>query len=210
MDIRTYLSSLSPKRCAMCVAGNVILGAGVAFFRLSAMGNDPFNDMNMALAAKIGISYPILQIAVNVIFFAIQLFFGKDLIGLGTVVNALLLGHIADGCHTMLVQMIGKPSSLLIRIPVMLIGMLLCSLGISLYQRSDLGVSPYDSQALILDRKLDKIPYFWCRIFCDGACTLICFLSGGIVGLGTLVSALGFGPFIDFFNRTVSDPLLKK
>ena len=70
-------------------------------------------------------------------------------------------------------------------------------------------IVPYDALALILDRKLPKLPYFWCRILCDGSCALICFLAGGIVGLGTLVSAFGFGPVIAFFNKTVSEPLCK-
>jgi hypothetical protein len=31
----------------------------------------------------------------------------------------------------------------------------------------------------------------------------------GFIGPGTLLSAFGFGPVIAFFNRTVSEPLLK-
>ena len=33
---------------------------------------------------------------------------------------------------------------------------------------------------------------------------LIAFLLGGIVGIGTLVCALGLGPFISFFDRHIS------
>ena len=91
----------------------------------------------------------------------------------------------------------------------MLIGMVICSFGLSLYQCSDLGVSPYDAASLILDKKLARIPYFWCRIFTDGVCALICFAAGGIVGVGTLVTAFGFGPFIAAFNRVVS-PMIGK
>ena len=38
---------------------------------------------------------------------------------------------------------------------------------------------------------------------------LICFAAGGIVGVGTLVTAFGFGPFIAAFNRVVS-PMIGK
>ena len=81
--------------------------------------------------------------------------------------------------------------------------MIVCCFGLSMYQTADLGVSPYDSMALILDRRLPRVPYFWCRIFTDGLCALVCYLAGGIVGLGTLVTAFGFGPVIAFFNRFV-------
>ena len=36
------------------------------------------------------------------------------------------------------------------------------------------------------------------------------FSKGGLIGPGTLLSAFGFGPVIAFFNRTVSEPLLKE
>lgn len=32
----------------------------------------------------------------------------------------------------------------------------------------------------------------------------------GLIGPGTLLSAFGFGPVIAFFNRNVSEPLLKE
>lgn len=74
-----------------------------------------------------------------------------------------------------------------------------------MYQTADLGVGPYDSLAIILDRKLPKIKYFWCRIFVDGSCALLAVILGGfqagLIGIGTLLSAFGFGPFISFFNK---------
>ena len=56
------------------------------------------------------------------------------------------------------------------------------------------------SLSRILTKRLPKISYFWNRIITDAICTLICFFAGGIVGVGTLVSALGLGPVIDFFT----------
>ena len=70
-------------------------------------------------------------------------------------------------------------------------------------------MAPYDALALIMDRRIGPLPYFWCRMITDGACTLVCFLAGGIVGLGTLASVFGFGPVISLFNRLVSVPLLE-
>ena len=37
----------------------------------------------------------------------------------------------------------------------------------------------------------------------------LCDRAGGIVGVGTLVTAFGFGPFIAAFNRVVS-PMIGK
>ena len=45
---------------------------------------------------------------------------------------------------------------------------------------------------------------------CDMICTLIGFLLGGIVGVGTLVTALFMGPLIEFFNLHFARPLLAR
>ena len=207
--MKNYFKRAGMKRLLMCLIGNLLLGFAVAAFKLSAQGNDPFDGMNMALADLLGIPYPILQIMVNVAMFLVQIALGRQLIGFGTVVNALLLGYIVDFFYRLFLTL-WVPQAFVLKLLVMLLGVVICSLGLSLYQSSELGVAPYDALALIMDRRIRKLPYFWCRMITDGACTLVCFLAGGIVGLGTIASVFCFGPVISFFNRTVSEPLLKK
>ena len=74
---------------------------------------------------------------------------------------------------------------------------------------ADVGVAPYDSLPLIMAERWPKIPYFCYRISLDALFALICYLAGGIVGLGTLVSALGLGYFINLFNKSLSGKLVK-
>ncbi len=201
--VLNYFRKLGGKRIAASLVGILFVGLGIAIFKLASLGNDPYTGMNMALSDSFSISFPVLQLGVNLILFLIQFLFAKDLIGLGTLINALFMGSIIDVFVRMLLAWPGTPVSFPGKVLVMGIGMIVCSFGISLYQCSDLGVSPYDASSLILDRKLTKIPYFWCRIFTDAFCALICFLFGGIVGLGTLVSAFGFGPVISLFSRII-------
>lgn len=209
MKLKHYFQKAGRKRIGMSLAGNLLVGIGVAVFKLSAMGNDPFNGMNMALSELTGIAYPTLQILVNLLLFAVQLLFARELIGFGTVVNIFLIGYIVKVTYALLDRLFGAPELFALQFAVMLIGMMICSLGLSLYQCSAMGTAPYDALALILDKRLKRLPYFWCRILCDGSCALICLFSGGIVGLGTLLSAFGFGPVIAFFNKKVSRPLLQ-
>ncbi len=197
-------------RIAMCIFGNLFIGAGVAAFKFSLLGNDPFDGMNMALSDLLHIYYPLLQIMVNICFFVIQILLGRDLIGLGTIINAVFLGYIVDFCARGLDLIADTPESMALRIAIMLMGLILTGLGLSLYQTSDLGVAPYDALAIIMDRKIKKLPYFFARIICDAGCAAVCFFAGGIIGLGTIASAFGFGPVISFFNKTVSNKLLKK
>ena len=204
-----YFKKVGRKRILASLAGNILVGLGIAIFKFAALGNDPYTGMNMALAETLGIPFPTLQLGVNLLFFLLQFVFARQLIGFGTLFNALFIGSLVDFFYRAMAGAIGGPGTFPVQLLVMLIGMVICSFGLSLYQCSDLGVSPYDAASLILDKKLVRIPYFWCRIFTDGVCALICFAAGGIVGVGTLVTAFGFGPFIAAFNRVVS-PMIGK
>ena len=86
--------------------------------------------------------------------------------------------------------------------------MLVTALGASLYQTADLGIAPYDYLSLGL-RDYTPYPYFGCRIFTDALSALLCWLLGGLVGLGTLICASRLGPFIQFFDRTFSQKVLQ-
>ena len=202
--LASYFRRIGKKRVIACLLGNLLMAVGIALFKQSVLGNDPYTGMNMALADLFHLPFPLLQLGVNLLFFCIQLLFGRSLVGLGTVINATLIGSLVDCFYKLSVANFGLPSSLGVKLLVMAIGMVICSFGLSLYQTADLGVSPYDAASLILDRKLRRIPYFWCRIFTDGLCALICWLTGGIIGIGTLVTAFGFGPVISFFNRMIA------
>ena len=43
-----------------------------------------------------------------------------------------------------------------------------------------------------------------------GCCALVCFLAGGIIGIGTLATTFGFGPVIHFFNKHFSEKVIRK
>lgn len=197
------------RRIVMTLVGNVFAGLGIAIFKLSGLGNDPYSGMTMALSACVGMAYANFQVLFNLALFLIPLFFGRKYIGIGTIVNACLLGYIVTFFYNLLL-LIGTPQNMAQRLPVLFAGVLVCSLGLSLYQTAGLGVSPFDSISLITKEKLPKIPYFWHRMADDAIAALVCGLAGGIVGIGTLVTAFGLGPFIHFFDRHVSEKIMRK
>ena len=195
-----YFKKTGAKRLLIMVAGNIFLGMGISIFKFSGLGNDPFSGMVMALAECVKIEYAKFLIMLNVFIFLLELLFGREFIGAGTLVNAFLLGYIVTFFYNIWLALFPMPASMAVKIAVVLIGMVITGFGISLYQTPNVGTAPYDSLSLIMAKRMPKISYFWHRIFTDAVCALICFLAGGIVGLGTLVTAFGFGPVIEFFN----------
>ncbi|MEK4154811.1 hypothetical protein [Paenibacillus odorifer] len=209
-NMKGYLYNVDKKRLIIMVIGNVFLGMGISIFKLSSMGNDPFSGMVMALAECVGITYANFLILLNLVLFVIEFITGRRFIGAGTFVNAIFLGYIATFFHSTWLSLLGEPQLLWQRVVVVAIGVVVCSFGVSLYQTSAVGVAPYDSLSLIMRDNFPKISYFWHRMFTDALCALICFLAGGVIGLGTLVSALGLGPIIHFFDVNFTEKLLAK
>ena len=196
-------------RIVMVLLGVVFLAMGIAIFKLALLGNDPYTGMLFAISDVTGFPYPWLQVVMGVAFFVIQLIWGRHYIGFGTVYNALTIGFIVDFFYKIIFGIFGERTFLPVQLLALGVGMIVCSIGISIYQTADLGVSPYDASSLIMTERQNRLPYFWCRIITDGACAVICFLLGGIVGIGTVVTAFGFGPFVTFFNHLISDPLIR-
>lgn len=208
--VQNYWKHLSIQRIGMMLAGNVILSAGISLFKLAQLGNDCYNAMCMAVSDKIGMSYGTFYLVISVAIFLIQLVCGRQYIGLGTIVNMCLNGYITSFFIGVWQHTLGEPTNLLMQLIFMGLGVIGASLGLSFYQTADAGVSPYDSLPIILDKKVEKVPYFVWRILFDGTCALVAYLCGGLINIGTLVAAFGLGPVTNFFDVNLSRKLMKQ
>jgi len=199
----------SLKNFFVMLAGIVLLSLGIALFKMTLMGNDPSSAFVMAVGDKIHIDFSIVLIICNLLWFVVEIIWGRKMIGIGTFVNWFFVGTIASLFVKLIGMVLHVEDSFPLRILVLVVGVLILSLGASMYQTADMGIAPYDALSLILSKKT-PIPYFWCRIMTDGACALLAFLLGGIVGIGTLICAIGLGPFITFFNKNISEKICDK
>lgn len=207
--MKGFLSTFAdPRRLIIMLVGNIFLGMGISIFKLSGLGNDPFSGMVMALADTTGIQYARFLILFNLTLFVIQLIAGRRFIGIGTIVNAVLLGYFVTFFYNIWIDLPIEPQLLWQRIVTVAIGVVICSFGVSLYQTSNVGIAPYDCLSLIMRDRFPRVSYFWHRMFTDAISALVCFVFGGIIGLGTLVSMFGLGPIIHFFNVHFTEKLL--
>lgn len=196
------------RRILGMVVGIVIISLGIAIFKQSHLGNDSITAMNMRLAELLGISLGVQNICTNAVFLVLEFIWGRQYIGLGTLVNGLGCGFIITFFYDYISAWFGPAETLPVQLLWVVIAVPVTALGCSLYQTADLGIAPYDFLALGLRDHLHK-PYFGCRVFTDTLCAVITFLLGGLVGLGTLICAFGLGPFVQFFNGAISERVLK-
>lgn len=195
------------RKFIMMIFGVLLIGLGVSVFTYSDLGVDPFTSMNMAISAKLGMSFGFYQMCINIVILAFVALFAKRLISIGTVVNMICVGYICEFFTSVFSSFFPGQNTLAVRIILMLLGVAVLSLGASMYFTSDLGVAPYDATGFILDDKT-KIDYKWCRVITDLVCAAVGFLFAGPVGIGTIVTAFMMGPVVSFFNKNVSKKLL--
>ncbi len=198
-----------PRRIAVMFFGLVLMGLGIAIFKVSLMGNDPSTAMVMAIGDKIGVPFSVVLLVANALWFVAEIVWGRRYIGIGTFANWFGVGTLASLWIGGINRLFTVPEAFLPRLFILAVGVLVLSLSVSLYQTADLGIAPYDVLSILLSKKT-PIPYFWCRILTDSICTAVAFLFGGLIGLGTLVCALGLGPFIAFFSKHVAAKLVQE
>ncbi|MFI3213439.1 MAG: hypothetical protein R3Y24_08855 [Eubacteriales bacterium] len=217
--MNTFQFKITKKQFMISLIGNIILGIGIAVLRVSSMGNDPYTAMNMSISNLLPIGLGTYQVIFNCSIIAIQLKFGKNYFGIGTVINMFLLGYIVEYSIPVIELLVGVEGShgFIGKLLIMLVAVLLVAFGIAVYQEANGGVSPYDYLSLgMTDR--GKFPYFVNRMTTDGICVIIALLpwifgaaifSECHIGIGTIVSAFCFGPLVDLFSRTVVRKIIK-
>lgn len=206
------------KRIIMCVVGVMICGISVGFFKVAALGVDPFQSFMSGLDALIPIEFGTLYVIANICLLLFSLIADRHYIGLATIINLTLLGYVAQYTLELLVFLF-PDLSFAGQMVMMVIGIILSCFSASLYFVADLGVSTYDAIALIITEtwKIGKFKYV--RIMTDFSCvaigTVLYFIatkgfSGytAIVGIGTIITAFFMGPLIDVFSEKISKPML--
>ena len=188
------------RRMAVMLLGILVMGIGIGLFKLSLMGNDPSTAMVIAIGERVGVDFSIILIGMNCAWFGVEWGLDRKLVGIGTFVNWFLVGPIASGFEKLVLGVWPGPEGLGARLLLMLCGVLVLSFACSMYQTADVGIAPYDALSIILSKKSGR-SYFGCRMVTDCLCTLIALALGGLIGPGTLVCAVGLGPFITFFSE---------
>lgn len=129
-------------------------------------GLDPFTAVNTGISNKLGIGLGVYQLAVNLVIFIFILWLDRKQIGIGTILNMVLVGFEIQWFTTIYHQLFGYRTTFLIVAADTLIGLILFTLGASLYMAPDLGAAPYDAIAPIITQRT-KLSYRTARITQD-------------------------------------------
>ncbi|MCZ3622125.1 YczE/YyaS/YitT family protein [Lactobacillus mulieris] len=191
----------------MSIMGVTVLSIGATFLRGGNVGLDPFTAINTGISNKLGLGLGVYQLSVNFVIFLLILWLDRKKIGIGTFVNMILVGFEIQFFTQVYEQLFPEKITFLVIVADTVIGLLLFTLGSSLYMGPKLGVAPYDAIAPIFSERL-KSSYKITRIIQDVLFMVGALIMGGPVGFATIIVAFFTGPLITWWNEHVSDPLV--
>ena len=167
------------KRLVLFFIGMSIIQFGVAVFLQTSIGSDPFTVFTQGLATvlnKTGLKE----------FSIVQMISGSTEVTPGVANMIILISYFPI-----------ESANILIKMLIVLAGCFIISAGFSIMSESDIGVAPNDIIPFIIKDKLN-FQYRWVRIAFDATFLIVGFILGGKVGIGTIISMLAIGPFIQF------------
>jgi uncharacterized membrane protein YczE len=195
---RSGLSDLGPiqqlragrlgRRLPQLYVGLVAYGVSLALMVRGDLGLAPWDVLHSGLIRYLPIT---LGQAVVLMSFVVLLLWIplREMPGLGTISNALVVGFSADATLSLL----DRPDSMVLRIALMLGGIALCGLATAMYIGAQLGRGPRDGLMTGIARRSGRSLRL-VRTGLEVTVVVIGLLLGGTLGIGTVLYALAIGP----------------
>ena len=218
------------KRLFLFFMGMTVIQFGVALFLKTKIGSDPMTVFTEGLANTLN-KTPLKDLAITkmiagtntvtpgvanmiilVTLTAIILFVDRKRINIGTIICVVGVGPIIDLGVKVISYFPVEQYNLFVKMLLVLFGCFIIALGFSILSASNLGVAPNDIVPFIIQDKT-KAQYRTIRITMDAVLLIGGFLLGGVVGLGTVISMIAIGTFIQIllpFGQKVANLLIKE
>lgn len=182
-----------PRRLTQLAVGLLLYGLTLAMIIRSTLGNAPWDVLHQGLALHfpVTIGQAVVLMSVVVLLLWIPL---KELPGLGTVSNALVVGFSAD----FFLGIIDAPDSLAPRLGLLVGGVVLNGVATALYLGAQLGAGPRDGLMTGLHRRTG-LSLRMVRTSLEVAVVVVGFFLGGTLGVGTALYAVAIGPLAQLF-----------
>lgn len=171
------------------ILGLFICSSGIAITLRAQIGYLPWDVFHTGLAKTMGISIGTATIGAGTVIILLVLLL-REKIGLGSLFNMVLVGLFLD--FILWLEVIPESSSFSLSVVMLIAGLFIIALGSYFYIGSAFGAGPRDSLMVALARKT-RLPIGVCRGAVELTALLCGWRLGGMVGIGTVISALLVG-----------------
>lgn len=180
----------TPRTFGRLVLGLWIFGTGDALVIAAAIGVSPWDVLALGVAAHSLLSVGLATIVISgvVLLGWIPL---RERPGLGTVVNAVLIGLVIDG----MLLVLPTPSAVGLQLVQVVLGVAAIGIGSGFYLSTALGPGPRDGLMTGLVRQTGwRIALV--RTLIEGGALVAGWALGGDVGVGTIIVVVLIGPCV--------------
>lgn len=177
-----------------------INGLGVFLTIHANLGAAPWDVLNLGLSKTFGILYGNASITVSLIILLIDILM-KEPIGIAMFIDAFTVGKAVDFFDHL--GIIPTPKTLPGSIAMMFVGLVILGYTQGFYMRASLGCGPRDTLLVGLTKLFRRIPIGAVSIGLLSTATLVGFLLGGPVGIGTLICAFCAGPIMQIAFQSI-------
>ena len=180
------------QRLARCTFGLALFAVGISLQMNANIGAPPWDVFHQGVSKQTEIS--VGKVIVMTGFILLLLWIPlKQKPGLGTILNALEIGLVAD----LALAVIPEPNNIFIRVVMAALGIVIVAVGTGFYIGSALGPGPRDGLMTGLAKR--GIPIRIGRTAIEVTVLIVGLVLGGQVGVATFAFAFGVGPLVHFF-----------
>jgi uncharacterized membrane protein YczE len=178
------------RRLTQLALGLALYGLTLAMMIRAVLGNAPWDVLHQGMAIHLPISLgtAVIVMSVVVLLFWIPL---REPPGLGTIANAIAVGLATD----LALALLPAPEPMWQRALLMVGGLALNGLATALYIGSQFGPGPRDGLMTGLHRRTG-VSIRVVRTALEVIVVVAGWLLGGVVGVGTVLYAVGIGPLV--------------
>ncbi len=177
-----------------------INGFGVYLTIQANIGAGPWDVLNLGISKSLGILYGTASIIVSYSILGIDIIM-KEPIGVAMFIDAFVVGKSVDLFNK--IDLIKPSESITIGIPMMVLGLFIMAYTQYAYMTAALGCGPRDTLLVALAKRLKGFPIGIISIVLLSLATLIGWILGGPVGIGTLICAFCTGPIMQLAFNSV-------
>ena len=170
--------------------GLTLFGLGEGLLIVSTAGASPWSVLAQGIYLNVGFSVGVITILISAGVLILWIPLNQKL-GIGTILNAIIIGLMIDVC----IKFVPTPENYISQLFLALIAVLTVGLGGGIYLVANLGSGPRDGLMIGLQKKTN-FPIASVRAFLEITVMSIGWYLGGTVGVGTLLFAFGIGPAV--------------
>lgn len=177
-------------RMIRAAIGLVLFAFGTYLTVQADIGLAPWDAFAIGISKQFPITYGKATVVISLGILLVD-FLLKERIGIGTIMDALIVGNALD--IFMKVDPVSRMEQLWQGILLMTVGMLIMAYSQYLYMSAALCCGPRDSFLVAVGKRLRKVPIGAVNILILAVVLLIGYVLGGPVGIGTVYSVAGIG-----------------